>query len=50
MYIWAGLTSYCFGSFQVNGNVAKENVFAQIDAALRQLLEQRKANSGSLAA
>ncbi|XWS30721.1 hypothetical protein CRYUN_Cryun23aG0012800 [Craigia yunnanensis] len=35
---------------KVNGNVAKENVFAQIDAALRQLLEQRKENSGSLAA
>lgn len=34
---------------KVNGNVSKENVFAQIDAALTQLSEQRKANSGSLA-
>ncbi|GMI83249.1 adenosine monophosphate kinase [Hibiscus trionum] len=35
---------------KVNGNVAKENVFAQIDAALTHVAEQRKVNSGSLAA
>ncbi|KAK8552629.1 hypothetical protein V6N12_041213 [Hibiscus sabdariffa] len=35
---------------KVDGNVAKENVFEQIDAALTHVAEQRKVNSGSLAA
>ncbi|XP_039051584.1 adenylate kinase, chloroplastic-like [Hibiscus syriacus] len=35
---------------KVNGNMAKENVFEQIDAALTHVAEQRKVNSGSLAA
>ncbi|MFQ6640140.1 hypothetical protein Gotur_014923 [Gossypium turneri] len=34
----------------VNGNEAKEHVFAQIDAALTHVGEQRKVNSGSVAA
>ncbi|KAG8493510.1 hypothetical protein CXB51_010873 [Gossypium anomalum] len=37
-------------SRHVNGNEAKEHVFAQIDAALTHVGEQRKVNSGSVAA
>jgi len=36
--------------FQVNGNVPKEDVFAQIDDALTKLFEDQKLTSGSLAA
>ncbi|KAI8002661.1 hypothetical protein LOK49_LG08G01903 [Camellia lanceoleosa] len=35
---------------KVNGNVSKEEVFAQIDSALTQLLEQKQATLGSMAA
>ncbi|GLU16331.1 hypothetical protein SLE2022_327700 [Rubroshorea leprosula] len=35
-------------TIKVNGNVPKEEVFAQIDTALAKLLEQRNANLGSL--
>ncbi|KAK8691839.1 hypothetical protein V6N13_075334 [Hibiscus sabdariffa] len=35
---------------KVNGNLTKENVFAQIDAALTHVVEQRKMNSRSVAA
>lgn len=37
-------------SFQVNGNVPKEDVFGQIDGVLMKLLEDRMGNSVSLAA
>ncbi|XP_022719813.1 adenylate kinase, chloroplastic-like isoform X4 [Durio zibethinus] len=46
----AVLSTYKDITVKVNGNVAKENVFAQIDAALTELLEQREVNSGSLTA
>ncbi|XVF63380.1 hypothetical protein PTKIN_Ptkin09bG0083000 [Pterospermum kingtungense] len=46
----AVLSVYKDITVKVNGNVSKEDVFAPIDAALTQLLEQRKVNSGSLAA
>ncbi|XP_014492296.1 adenylate kinase, chloroplastic [Vigna radiata var. radiata] len=35
---------------KINGNVSKEEVFAQIDSVLTSLVEQRKAASGSVAA
>ncbi|ESW03303.1 hypothetical protein PHAVU_011G003000 [Phaseolus vulgaris] len=35
---------------KINGNVSKEEVFAQIDSVLTSLAEQRKAASGSVAA
>ncbi|XP_054809406.1 adenylate kinase, chloroplastic isoform X2 [Prosopis cineraria] len=35
---------------KINGNVSKEEVFAQIDSAITNLLDPRKAASGSLAA
>lgn len=35
---------------QIHGSVCKEDVFAQIDAVLAELLEQRQATSGSFAA
>lgn len=35
---------------QINGNLSKEDVFAQVDGALTELLEQKKAASGSLVA
>ncbi|KAK4261659.1 hypothetical protein QN277_004623 [Acacia crassicarpa] len=37
-------------TIKINGNLSKEEVFAQIDSAITNLLEQRKAASGSLAA
>ncbi|XP_024025945.1 adenylate kinase, chloroplastic [Morus notabilis] len=37
-------------TIKINGNVSKEDVFAQIDSALQNLLQQRKATSGSHAA
>ncbi|XP_021287748.1 adenylate kinase, chloroplastic [Herrania umbratica] len=46
----AVLSKYKDITVKVNGNAPKENVFAQIDAALIQLLELRKENSGSMAA
>ncbi|XVF37295.1 hypothetical protein REPUB_Repub19eG0133800 [Reevesia pubescens] len=46
----AVLSIYKDITVKVNGNVAKENVFAQIDAALTQLLQRREANSRSIAA
>lgn len=47
----AVLSIYKDITVKVNGNVSMEEVFAQIDAALAQLLEQRrKVNSGSVAA
>ncbi|KAB1204755.1 Adenylate kinase 2, chloroplastic [Morella rubra] len=35
---------------KINGNLSKEDVFAQVDGALTELLEQKKAASGSLVA
>lgn len=46
----AVLSVYKDITVKVNGNEAKEHVFAQIDAALTHVGEQRKVNSGSLAA
>ncbi|KAE8728531.1 Adenylate kinase 2 [Hibiscus syriacus] len=45
-----GIRPDVFILLDVNGNMAKENVFEQIDAALTHVAEQRKVNSGSLAA
>jgi hypothetical protein len=39
-----------FVLLQIHGSVCKEDVFAQIDAVLAELLEQRQATSGSFAA
>lgn len=39
-----------FALLQIHGSVCKEDVFTQIDAVLAELLEQRQATSGSLAA
>ncbi|KAG6751045.1 hypothetical protein POTOM_045562 [Populus tomentosa] len=59
LFIWlylgevalANSSSKCGGStFNVNGNVPKEDVFAQIDDALTKLFEDQKLTSGSLAA
>ncbi|XP_027355876.1 adenylate kinase, chloroplastic [Abrus precatorius] len=46
----AVLSMYKDITVKINGNVSKEEVFAQIDGALTSLLEQRKAASGSVAA
>ncbi|XP_020993319.1 adenylate kinase, chloroplastic [Arachis duranensis] len=46
----AVLSMYKDITVKINGNVSKEEVFAQIDSALTSLLEQRKAASGSVAA
>ncbi|KAB2083719.1 hypothetical protein ES319_A05G287700v1 [Gossypium barbadense] len=46
----AVLSVYKDITVKVNGNEAKERVFAQIDAALTHVGEQRKVNSGSVAA
>ncbi|TYI83513.1 hypothetical protein E1A91_D05G298100v1 [Gossypium mustelinum] len=46
----AVLSVYKDITVKVNGNEAKEHVFAQIHAALTHVGEQRKVNSGSLAA
>ncbi|XP_028781511.1 adenylate kinase, chloroplastic isoform X2 [Neltuma alba] len=46
----AVLSMYENITVKINGNVSKEEVFAQIDSAITNLLEQRKAASGSMAA
>ncbi|KAB5529883.1 hypothetical protein DKX38_019964 [Salix brachista] len=46
----AVLSMYEDITLKVNGNLRKEDVFAQIDDALTKLFEDRKLNSGSLAA
>ncbi|CAL0329451.1 unnamed protein product [Lupinus luteus] len=46
----AVLSLYKDITVQVDGNVSKEEVFAQIDSALTTLLEKRKAASGSVTA
>lgn len=46
----AVLSMYEDITFKVNGNVPKEDVFAQIDDALTKLFEDQKLTSGSLAA
>ncbi|KAI4331885.1 hypothetical protein L6164_016836 [Bauhinia variegata] len=46
----AVLSMYEDITVKINGNVSKEEVFAQIDRELKNLIEQRKATSGSLAA
>ncbi|KAH1234789.1 Adenylate kinase 2, chloroplastic [Glycine max] len=44
------LSMYKDITVKINGNVSKEEVFAQIDSALTSLIEERKAASGSVAA
>jgi hypothetical protein len=44
------LEAFFFALFQINGSIYKEDVFAQIDSVLTELLEQRQATSESLAA
>ncbi|XP_042990128.1 adenylate kinase, chloroplastic isoform X2 [Carya illinoinensis] len=46
----AVLSMYKDITVKVNGNLSKNDVFAKIDSVLDELLEQRKAGSGSLAA
>ncbi|KAE9620154.1 putative adenylate kinase [Lupinus albus] len=46
----AVLSMYKDITVKVDGNLSKEEVFAQIDSALTTLIEQRKAASGSVAA
>ncbi|XP_059461005.1 adenylate kinase, chloroplastic isoform X1 [Corylus avellana] len=45
----AVLSMYTDITVKIHGSVCKEEVFAQIDAVLAELLEQRQATSGSLA-